>query len=149
MSNVITSLVQSVKRSCDNDTLMFCFSGDTVAQAYDREMIYEKWVTPEDSYTYTPITEDDGNGNLIVTMVPTNNNAGTYEATENSYKPGLDEYCYWNRIILPRMVSQPCVNIFYKNTNGVWVDYRKCLTVYPQLSILVSSIRYEDRVKVD
>ena len=149
MSNVITSLVQKVKRSCDNDTLMFCFSGDTVAQAYDREMIYKKWVTPEDSYTYTPITEEDENGHKIIKMVPTNNNAGKYEATEKSYKPGLDEYCYWNRIILPRMVSQPCVNIFYKNTNGVWVDYRKCLTVYPQLSILVSSIRYEDKVKVD
>lgn len=56
---------------------------------------------------------------------------------------------YYVKKIMKRMVVEPCMNIYYKNPNGVWVDYRKCLSSYPTLSIVDSSVRYQNIVQVD
>lgn len=164
----VENLVQSVKKSCDNDSLMFCFKGDPTARAYDRLSIFTLWKTAEENYSYTytseevpktdehgdPVIGPDGNPVMTTKIIRhvTNENAGTGSVDENgnyTYVPGVDEYTYYCRVILPRMISQGCLNIYYKNNNGVWVDYRKCLAVYPNLSIAVSAVRYENNVKID
>ena len=50
---------------------------------------------------------------------------------------------------MPRLVNELVVNIFYKNTNGVWVDYNKCIRSYPTLAIAVSAVRYQSVVAID
>jgi hypothetical protein len=56
---------------------------------------------------------------------------------------------YYRRFIMPRMTNEMTLNIFYKNSNGVWVDYTKLVTAYPRISIAISAVQFEDIVKID
>lgn len=147
MSNVITDFTQRVKISCDNDTMMYCFASNKVAYAYDRTMLHELWTTPTNEKVFSYRQEiDPETGETIVKEVVSNSDMGK-PGTDGKYVPGLDEYTYYARVVLPRMVAEPCLNIFYKNANGDWVNYRKCMTVYPNLPLAVSSLK--ENVKVD
>jgi hypothetical protein len=56
---------------------------------------------------------------------------------------------YYQRVLMPRITNEMTTNIFYKNTNGVWVDFRKCTQAYPKIAIHLAAVTYEDIVKVD
>lgn len=116
MPKTINDLMQTVKTSCENDTIMYCFKNDVVAEAYDRTTLLKKW-------------------------------ASTDADTGDTYYEEMDSYYY--RKVMPRLVNELVVNVFYKNTNGVWVDYNKCIRSYPTLAIAVSAVRYQDVVKID
>jgi hypothetical protein len=60
-----------------------------------------------------------------------------------------DNNTYYHKIIMPRITHEMASNIFYKNNNGVWVDYRKCVANYPRIAIQISAVIYESIVKVD
>ena len=154
MSNAVSNLIQKVKSSCDNDTMMFYFPGDSIASAYDRQLLHTQWVTPSNEYFYdyveVDVIGDDGQptGEKQLKEIVTNSDAGSIDENGN-YIVGSGELTFFRKVIMPRMVKEPCVRIYYKNQNGVWVDYLRCLTLYANLSILVSSVLYEENVKVD
>jgi hypothetical protein len=56
---------------------------------------------------------------------------------------------YYYNLIMPRMVNEMTLNIYYKNDNGVWVDYRKAALTYPRIAIQVAAKDYEEYLKVD
>jgi hypothetical protein len=65
------------------------------------------------------------------------------EGNETTYK------MYYYNLIMPRMVNEMTVNIYYKNTNGVWVDYRKATLSYPRIAIQIAAVTYEEYLKVN
>jgi hypothetical protein len=65
------------------------------------------------------------------------------EGNENTFK----EYYY--KLIMPRITNEMTLNIYYKNNNGVWIDYRKAILTYPRIVIQVSAVTYEEYLKVD
>jgi hypothetical protein len=56
---------------------------------------------------------------------------------------------YYQRVIMARITNEMTLNVFYKNNNGVWVDYRKCIQSYPNIAIQVSAVLYEEYVKIN
>jgi hypothetical protein len=67
------------------------------------------------------------------------------EGKENT----TNDNTYYQRVLGPRITNEMAVNIFYKNLNGVWVDYRKCMLSYPKMAIQISAVNYEEIVKID
>jgi hypothetical protein len=56
---------------------------------------------------------------------------------------------YYQKIIMPRITNEMALNIFYKNNNGVWTDYQKCIRSYPNIAIQVAAVLYEEYVKIN
>jgi hypothetical protein len=105
------NLLQHVKKSCDNDTLLFHFKGNAGGEAFQRNALYTPW--------------------------PTDNNIINQNNT------------YYHKIIMPRLNREMALNIFYKNNNGVWIDYMKCVTSYPKIALPEAAVLYENYIKID
>jgi hypothetical protein len=72
------------------------------------------------------------------------------------YKPWIkideftwnDNYSYYYKVIMPKFESDTSYNIYYKNDNGVWIDYRSCKKSHPTMAIKTSAVLYEDLFKI-
>lgn len=56
---------------------------------------------------------------------------------------------YYNRDIMVRNATTPILNAYYKNSNGNWVDYYALIRTYPGQSVPKTSVKYEQRLKID
>jgi len=110
MARTISEVIQRVKTSVSNDSLLYQFRGDSWTQSYTRTGLHKEWL--------------DGEG------LPTGKT-------------------YYTEVISPRITYEQVVNIFYKNTNGVWIDYTKYLNTYPSVPLLTGAVIYEDLFKVN
>jgi hypothetical protein len=68
---------------------------------------------------------------------------------EEGTEVSSDDDTYYQRLIMPRITNEMALNILYKNLNGIWVDYHKCVLNYPRIAIQVSAVTYEEYVNVD
>ena len=56
---------------------------------------------------------------------------------------------YYRRDILVRSIRSPILNVYYKNSNGVWIDYNLCVRTYPEYDVDEASKIWTERLKVD
>ena len=86
----------------------------------------------ETSYTAKFKTETLSSGNV-----------DSYYAYQN-----VDD-TYYRKDIQVRSIRTPILNIYYKNPDGIWVDYYACIRTYPEYDIDESSRIWVERLKVD
>lgn len=118
------------------------------------EYTTEETITTKNSnylkvYKYTP----DSIGNysweatsytaVFKTETLTSGNIDSYYAYQNA------DDTYYRKDILVRSIRTPVLNIYYKNSQGVWVDYYACIRTYPEYDVDESSRIWTERLKVD
>lgn len=82
-------------------------------------------------------------------IIPTNAELGSISDNGFVYTSGEDEYTYRIQCIMLKLSRNPCVNIFYKNKNGVWIDFRKCTAVHPKITPVEAAITYQSALAID
>ena len=56
---------------------------------------------------------------------------------------------YYRKDILIRSIRTPILNIYYKNSQGVWIDYNLCIRTYPEYDVDEASKIWTERLKID
>lgn len=56
---------------------------------------------------------------------------------------------YYRKDILKRSIRSPILNIYYKNSLGVWIDYNLCTRIYPEYDVDEASKIWTERLKID
>jgi hypothetical protein len=55
---------------------------------------------------------------------------------------------YYDKCIMPRLVRENCLNVYYKNTNGNWINYTKYCNSFPTEAILTGAVTHEETMKI-
>lgn len=94
-------------------------------------------------------------------------NIGIYYWTESPYfcefkterlsSGNIDSYyaykneddTYYIKDILKRSVRKPLLNVYYKNSQGIWIDYNQCIRSYPEYDVEEASKIWTERLRVD
>ena len=57
--------------------------------------------------------------------------------------------CYYNKKVMKRFPYEHLLGIYYKNTNGVWINYNLIKNDVPDMiSLKIAAVQYEDRFKI-
>lgn len=78
-----------------------------------------------------------------------NNVVNSNGVTETYFSYKNENDTYYNRKIMKRMISGDCVNIYYKNSIGKWVDYNKYINLLPNYELDTASINWPDVMKIN
>lgn len=65
------------------------------------------------------------------------------------YAYANEDDTYYRKDILVRSVRNPILNIYYKNSEGVWIDYNMCIRTYPEYDVDEASKIWTERLKID
>jgi len=65
------------------------------------------------------------------------------------YKYANEDDTYYRKDILVRSIRTPILNIYYKNSEGVWIDYNLCIRTYPEYDVDEASKIWTERLKID
>lgn len=60
-----------------------------------------------------------------------------------------EDETYYRKDILVRSIRTPILNVYYKNSNGVWIDYNLCVRAYPEYDVDEASRIWTERLKID
>lgn len=100
-------------------------------------------------YKYTPDAIGNYSWNETVytasfkTETLSSGNVDSYYAYQN------EDDTYYRRDILVRSIRTPILNVYYKNSNGVWIDYNECIRTYPEYDVDEASRIWTERLKID
>lgn len=71
-----------------------------------------------------------------------------YGITQTYYAYCDENDTYRIKHVMKRMSQTPCTNIYYKNSEGMWIDYLKYINTLPTYNIDVASINWPNVVKI-
>lgn len=83
------------------------------------------------SYTAEFKTEELSSGNI-----------DSYYAYKN------ENDTYYIKDILKRSTRKPILNVYYKNSQGVWIDYNQCIRTYPEYDVEEASKIWTERLRI-
>ena len=83
-------------------------------------------------------------------------NTAEHKIVTDDYGITQDYYAYFDendtyrlKYVMKRTNREPCPRIYYKNSQGVWIDYYKYVNSLPTYNIDVASINWPHIVKLD
>lgn len=113
---------EEVRQNNPDFLKVFKYTKDTAGRYY--------WtVTP---YVATEKTEELSSGNI-----------------DQFYRYANEDDTYYRKDILVRSIRTPILNVYYKNSEGVWIDYNLCVRTYPEYDIDEASKTWTERLRID
>lgn len=113
---------EEVRQNNPDFLKVFKYTKDTAGRYY--------WtVTP---YIATEKTEELSSGNI-----------------DQFYRYANEDDTYYRKDILVRSVRTPILNVYYKNSEGVWIDYNLCVRTYPEYDVDEASKTWTERLRID
>lgn len=147
-------------------TVVYTYNGVNYSTPVAGSVTNPVYSTTVDNYTIVN-TINTANPNYLKVYKYLEDSIGNYYWEQTSYTAKLttetlssgniDTYysyaneddTYYRRDILKRSIRTSVLNIYYKNSNGVWIDYNECIKSYPEYDIDEASKIWTKRLSID
>jgi hypothetical protein len=96
-----------------------------------------------------PVYVDDSNEEIDQDKSYWEASSFTVYEDEDGYYYNDNNSTFYIKDIMKCAARNPILNIYYKNSNGNWIDYIALTSTYPGINISSSSVQYEERFKVN